>query len=358
MKKQFLLFAAFLLAITLPAQEEADPVVIVSTKGKVSLLPQGQTAPLLVEAGAVAKNTGQLKLAKGAQAVVYCQGQFKTLTGKQNAALSELCANNGGKRSVNADYDFGNKLMAAVEMVAVAKRNGDGWGTSVGDPKKSGDGWGTSVGDPKKSGDGWGTSVGDPKKSGDGWGTSVGDPKKSGDGWGGKGARIVLILPFGKVSAATTTFSWSKPEAAAPYQLVILDESDKVIHNITVQDTFAQIALQDLNLSTEQLYRWKVSMGGSKPLESNELSFAIGSAEDYGRAIKNAGSSPLASSTQSPSLCKLVEAVALEKGEWFYDAAQTYAKTKQKNDPMARMMHAAFWMRYGFRRLAEKAARG
>ena len=343
MKKQILFIAAFLLAIALHAQE-AQPVVIVSTKGKVSLIPQGQTKPLLVEAGAVAKNTGQLKLAKGAQAVVYCQGQFKTLAGKKNTALSDICVDNGGKRTVNADYDFGNKLMAAVEMVAVAKRNGDGWGTSIGDLKKSGDGWGTSIGDLKKSGDGWGTSIG--------------DLKKSGDGWGGKGARIVLILPFGKVSATTTTFSWSKPEASAPYQLVILDESDKAIHSITVQDTFAQIALQDLNLSADQLYRWKVSMAGSKPLESNQLSFALGSAEDHARILKNAGSSPLASSTQSPSLRALVEAVALEKGEWFYDAAQTYANTKQHNDPMVRMMHAAFWMRYGFRRLAEKAARG
>lgn len=354
MKKLFFLGVAFLLTMNLLAQGD-QPVVILSTTGKIALISEGKSKARPVQSGAVAKPTGQLKLTEGAKATILCNGQFKEVSGAQTTALSSLC-DSSGTRKRDIDIEFAEKVMAAVDMVGVAKQRGDGWGNAVGDPKKSGDGWGNAVGDPKKSGDGWGNAVGDPKKSGDGWGNAVGDPKKSGDGWGGKGSAIRLILPGGIVLAGNTTFSWSKPANTEPYQLSIRDDSGKVIHTLTTRDTFSIIDLKSLNLNPAQIYRWKVTVGGNKPIESNEFPIEIGTEQELSKVSTDANTSMLA---KDPILAGLVEAVALEKESWNYAAHQLYISLEQKeNSPMVRMMHAAFWMRHGFKRLAEKTAQG
>jgi hypothetical protein len=95
------------------------------------------------------------------------------------------------------------------------------------------------------------------------------------------------------------------------------------------------------------------------PMASKELEFGIGSDEDWASTMEKANNSPLAKSAGSPALRSLVAATVMENDEWFYEAQRTYAGLQQKGaDNLAKMMHAAFWMRYGFRRLAEKAAQG
>jgi hypothetical protein len=357
MKKQFLFLAAFWVAFSLQAQNET--AVIVSTTGNVGLISKGKSKVRPVQAGAVAQLTSKLKLPAGAKATVLCGGQFKEVAGGQTVDLSGICGNKTGSVKMDADHDFAEKVMAAVDMVAVAKQRGDGWSNSVTDPKKMGDGWGNSVTDPKKMGDGWGNSVTDPKKMGDGWGNSVTDPKKMGDGWGGKGSTIKLIMPFGKVNASKITFNWSRPANKEPYLLEIKDEAGKVVHSANLRDTFAVIDLKTLNLTPEHVYSWKVSVSGASTMVSNELEFGVGSDQDWENTLKQARSSALSKSSQSPALISLIEAVALEKTEWFYAAELTYASmAKNNSDNLIRMMHAAFWMRYGYRRLAEKAARG
>lgn len=358
MKKQLLLFTALSLAISLPAQE-AKPVVIVNATGKVELIPQHATTPMEIQSGSVAKSTGQLKLANKATAVVYCNGSFKKVMGNQTIALSSICGTETARRSLNFDFNFGNYLMAAIEMVAMAQKRGDGWSNAVSDPKKTGDGWGTAVSDPKKTGDGWGNAVSDPKKTGDGYGNAVSDPKKTGDGWGGKGASITLILPFGKLLAAPTTFTWSKPAATDEYQLILLDSTNKTIHRVTVRDTFAQINLKALHLAAGNKFHWKVITSGAKPLESNDLEIAIGSKKEFKSALRDAGTSELAKSSKGIVPRGLAEAISLESGHWLYAAQQKYAQLQQKQpDNLVRIMHAAFWMRYGFVRLAKQAAKG
>jgi hypothetical protein len=358
MKKLTLFCAAFLLAFSLFSQEE-NTVVVVSTTGKVSLISQGKSKARPIQAGAVANLTSQLKFGPNATALVYCKGTFKEVKGPEKTLLSNICGTGPSTRPVNADYDFGEKMVAAVEMMAVARKQGAGWSNAVTDPRRSGDGWGQAVTDPRRSGDGWGQAVTDPRRSGDGWGNAVTDPRRSGDGWGGVGSSIRLIMPFGKLAASKTTFSWSRPATSEAYTLTILDDAGNSIHQVTVRDTLANIDLKSLNLAPEHIYRWKINVAGSKPMISNELEFIVGSEKDWGTVLKNAGSSPLASSTQSPSLRSLIEAIAMENNEWYYAAQQSYANMqKQYPDNLVRMMHSAFWMRYGFRRLAEKAARG
>lgn len=354
MKKLTFLCTAFLLAISLSAQEE-NTVVVINTTGKVSVISKGKSKARPVQAGAVVSKTGQLKFGPNAQALVYCNGVFKEVKGPETTQISSICGTERSTRIVNADYDFGEKVIGAVEMMAVARKQGAGWSNAVTDPRKSGDGWGQAVTDPRKSGDGWGT---DPRKSGDGWGNAVTDPRKSGDGWGGVGSTIRLIMPFGKVTANNTTFTWSRPATSEAYTLTIMDEAGNSIHQVTVRDTSANINLQSLNLDTLQVYRWKINVAGNKPMISNELEFIIRSDLEWEGILKNANSAPLSSSTQSPSLRTLIEAIALENNKWFYAAHQSYDRMqKQYPDNLVRMMHSAFWMRYGFRRLAEKAAR-
>ena len=377
MKKQILFCAAFLAAISMDAQD-TNPVVIVSASGKVALCSKDCTKTQQVQPGAVVNKSGSLRLGKGASAVVYCEGQFKELKGQTNVDLLTACGKASGTRKVDADYDFGEKLRAAVEMVGVAnargdgwvsgvtdpqKKSGDGWSNAVTDPqKKSGDGWGNAVTDPqKKSGDGWGNAVTDPqKKSGDGWGNAVTDPqKKSGDGWGGKGSTIRLIMPFGKLSAAPTTFNWSRPANTEPYQLTILDEAGKILHTSTVRDTFLKLDLASLNLVPERIYTWKISVSGIRPMNSNELQFGVGKEAERLEVLKHANRSALSNQPKNTTLRTLVEAIALEKDEWYYAAAQSYAGLqKRSSDNLVRMMHSAFWMRYGHRHLAEKAIKG
>ncbi len=357
MKKQLSFSVILAMALSLQAQE-ANPVVIVNATGKVALIPQNETTAMGIASGAVAKNTGQLNLAKGAKAVVYCNGQFINVKGNQTVALSSICGNAPARRGLNFDRNFGDLLLGSIEMIAAAKSRGDGWANAVPDPKKSGDGWGTAVPDPKKSGDGWGTAVPDPKKSGDGWGTAVPDPKKSGDGWGGNGNTIASIMPFGKIKATGFTFRWSKPAGNQAYRVVITDINNKTIHSVEVRDTFAQIDLRKLNLSVGGKYRWKVSTNGNEPITSTELEFGIGTELERKAALSNAMSSGLFKSSNAAVLRGLTEAIALENDQWFYDAHQIYIKLQKHHDNMANYMHSAFWMRYGFGVLAKKAVSG
>jgi hypothetical protein len=367
------LFLSVILAVTCSLQaQEAIPVVIVNTTGKVTLISQNESKPTRIESGAVAKSTGQLQLSKNSTATVYCSGTFKQVIGKQTIPLANLCGTASARRSLNFDGDFGKAVMAAVEVVAVAQsrgdgwaaalgdkpKTGDGWGRVLGDKPKTGDGWGRVLGDKPKTGDGWGRVLGDKPKTGDGWGKVLGDKPKTGDGWGGRGTNIYLILPFGKVSADNTTFSWSKPAGTNTYQLVILDEG-RMVHSLSTKDTFARVNLQSLNLSVGKTYRWKVSTAGDQPLNSDELEFGIGTNEERMAAISDASSSNVYKSINSKSVQGITEALALETGDWYYDAQQKYAQLQKKNaDNMVRMMHAAFWMRYGFPFLAQKAAAG
>jgi hypothetical protein len=354
MKKTILFSAAFLLLNSLFAQD-SNPVVILQTTGKVSLVSKGKSKANPVGAGAVANPSSILKMSKGASAVVLCNGQYITIKDKDKADLTNVCKSAPDTRKQKVDNDLNQKIIAAVDMVGVAKARGDGWVRNVTDPKKSGDGWGSNVTDPKKSGDGWGSNVTDPKKSGDGWGNNVTDPKKSGDGWGGKGATIRALMPFGNVQKGLVCFSWSRPDNKDPYRLEIMDEKGTLVHSQSVKDTSLCLDLAGISLEAEKPYTWRVKVDGAKTMVSNDLVFGIGSAKDREEAIAYASTS---SNSGNSELMALAKAVALENYEWFYDAQKIY-EDLQKSNPsnLVKMMHSAFWMRYGHKKLAEKAIR-
>lgn len=372
MRKAIFFSAVLLLSAALTAQNTQQPVVILQTTGKVSLVSQGKKKANPVVAGAVANPTSTLKLAKGASALVYCGGQYKTIKDTDKAELNSICGNAPATKRMDIDHDLGEMIMAAVEMVGVAnargdgwvrgvakgKKSGDGWVAGVGDRSNTGDGWGTGVGDRSNTGDGWGAGVGDRSNTGDGWGTGVGDRSNTGDGWGGKGSYIHSIMPFGKVADEEVTFQWSKSGGTSGYQLVIKDEAGKIVHQIASLDTFKRIDLKTINLEKEKGYRWQVWTTDSRKLMSKELTFVVLGKDERQAVVAQATQSSSLKLNELPEVKVLAEAVALEKEEWFYDAARRYAVAQPKaTGTLVPMMHAAFWKRYGFPVLSEKAIR-
>lgn len=363
-----------LFAATAMAIKSEFPAIVVSCDGKVRYLPAGDTAELDVAPGAVVKKSGTLKLEGGASAVVYCNGRLKRLNNDGLHALPEVFKP-GGLATLNFDPDFGKYIQAAVEFAAAKhfgdgwvaavtdpkhfgdgwgaavtdpKQGGDGWGSAVTDPKQGGDGWGAAVTDPKQGGDGWGSAVTEPKQGGDGFGAAVTDPKQGGDGWGNQQARVTPVLPFGHLQAAPTPFSWLNPDAAQNLQLEILDPNNQVLHSIAAPEQPLSVDLGKLALAPGQKYTWRLRLQDAGGAVSDTRQFAILPAADQTAAAQRATRSSVYESGDAV-LRGMMEAVALERAEWYAAADQMYAGliNQHPGHNMLRMMYAAFSMRYG-----------
>ncbi|MBK6543921.1 MAG: hypothetical protein IPG12_01360 [Saprospiraceae bacterium] len=409
MKNQVLFFISFF-GIGLSLIAQTTPIVVVSTHGKMNLITEAKKT-LRVGPGAVLAVTGTLNLPAKTTAMIFCNGQFKNLkTGK--TSVKDICGGNENKRSLSIDGKFGDYIVSAVELAHIAAQqnagwmnvkdpkrlSGDGWGTGgskggndgwgTGGSKTGNDGWGATqygkdgwgTGGSKsgndgwgslssnKSADGWGTGgsksgndgwgTGGSKSGNDGWGTGgsksgndgwgTGGSKSGNDGWGGLGKSIHLILPLGKLEAKLIRFSWSKPAYSGSYKLEILDAGSKVIHSVTVKDTFADIDLMKLVINHEEQYNWKITASDTAGMVSNVYGFSVVSKESKKEAeAKLAKSKIYAKADQSTRL--MMEAVVYEDAEFFYDAAQLYNKLKLKDslNNLGHMLHAAFWMRGG-----------
>lgn len=304
MKNLLSLACILLFAGLLPAQQDDFPAVVVSSKGKVQYVPADKSGDLKIASGAVIKKTGTIKIKGGGSAIVYCNGRMQRLKGKGMYALPELFKP-GGLATLNFEPEFGKYVRASVAIAA-------------------------------------------NKQGGDGWGTGVTDPKQGGDGWGGKGANIILILPFGKLTPDVATFAWSKPAGANMYQLEILDENSKILHSSTTADTFTTVDLRKLNLTPNQVYSWKVSVPGNSKLSSSLREFTPSTPEEQAAAAQKAASSAIYRDG-GPVVRGLMEAIALEKAKWHTAAGQQFETLLRQNpkDNMVRIMYAAFWMYHG-----------
>ena len=339
-------------------QTEDPPVVIIAAGGKIDYISVDKSVKIKAVPGAVLKKSGKLKLASKASAVLYCDGRVQQLQGPGTFTFAKVFPKDA-QAPLNFDPRFGRYIQMAIDLAAMQAQGdskargatappgvGDGWGRGVKDTIRSTDGWGRGVKDTIRSADGWGRGVKDTIRSGDGWG--IKDTIRSADGWGGHGARIVAILPEGKVLAGIVTFSWSKPAGVTAYQVTIQDENDQVLYSATVKDTFVPIDLRPLNLTPGMVYYWRVQAAESPKLSSSPKGFVVASADEQARDIKRAAKSNVFNKGGA-DLKGLMEAAALEETEWYYDAQLKYAalyKLYPKND-MLRMMYSAFWVRAG-----------
>lgn len=339
---------SLLLAVFFVQAQSETPVIVMAAQGKMSYQAAGYSSKK-IEAGAVFKNTGSIKMKAGSTATLFSEGQFQTLQGPKTSTLQAAFPDQGGTMKLNFERNFNDYALAALDLAANAQNPKDAWGTVTG-KKGSGDGWGTVTG-KKGSGDGWGTVTG-KKGSGDGWGTVTGK-KGSGDGWGGKGKEINTIAPFGKIRPGAKTFQWSKPAGASNYQLEIKSIKGATILKVTATDTTVSVNLDPAQFKEGQQYVWQVSGGD---VLSNPMVFEIGSSQSLSAALQAAEKAE-SYAKNTATVQGLMRAVALEQGEWHAEAAQLY-RDLQKAEPnnlLIKLMHAAFWMRNGPKPMAELA---
>jgi hypothetical protein len=367
LKQSILSIVAVCLGLFAFAQEARLPVIVAAAQGKPLIYrsPDGGGKMKLIT-GAAIKRDGSLQLKKGSRAMLFYNGDFQLVEGKKIFSLAEVFPNQDNPLlRLDFQLTFVDYLSAAINLAAdpdntadawggvkTEKGTGDGWG-EIKTVKGTGDGWG-GVKTEKGTGDGWG-SVKSEKGTGDGWG-SVKTEKGTGDGWGGKGKDITAILPFGLLLPQTTTFSWSKPAGATSYQVSILDMNGNTLAEKVVKDTFCTFDLALAPFVAGTNYQWRAAALDNPASASNALPFALSDAAAQAAATMRAENSALYA--QSPqSLRSLMRAVALERSDWYVAAAETYREV-QKEDPkneIARLMHAAFWMRYGLKEMATQA---
>lgn len=351
MFKQLILFSIGLsLGVTAYTQNEM-PVILVYSKGKINYRSPAKAEQQPVVPGAVLNRNGVISLKKKSQAVVFCEGQFRQIQGKEPVSLAEQFPKSGGTVKLGFDLAFGEHLLAAVSMAAYPGNPRDAWG-SVKTASGTGDGWG-GLKTVSGTGDGWG-GVKTASGTGDGWGT-VKTTTGTGDGWGGKGQKIIAILPFGKISGASATLSWSRPSGEQTFLVSITDHLGKTVVETTTRDTFWLLDLTQAKLTPGANYQWSVAAQGNKDMTSNTLSFEMTDGAATTAAIRKAEDSELYKKNPE-ALRGLMRAVALEQQEMYVAAAQTYQELQKTNprNPLIRLMHAAFWMRYGLKPVAEE----
>ncbi len=367
LKQSILSIAAVYLGLFAFAQEERLPVILAAAQGKPLIYrsPDGGGKMKLIT-GAALKREGSLQLKKGSRAVLFYNGDFQQVEGKKVFSLAEVFPNQD-KPVLRLDFQstFVNYLSAAINLAAdpdnaadawggvkTEKGTGDGWG-GIKTEKGTGDGWG-GVKTEKGTGDGWG-GIKTEKGTGDGWG-NIKTEKGTGDGWGGKGEGITAILPFGNLLPSAADFYWSKPAGSNSYQVTILDLAGNIVAEKLVRDTFCSFDLTSAPFAAGNVYQWRVAPADNLASSSNLLTFKLSDADAQAAATLRAERSSMYA--QSPeSLRGLMRAVALERSDWYAAAAETYREV-QKADPkngLARLMHAAFWMRYGLKEMATPA---
>ena len=325
MTKQILFsLLALLLYFAGLAQAEAPPAILVSSGGELTYrTPNSKQSQKLVD-GAVLKNTGTIRLKKRSSALLLSNGNFVQVSTKGKYPLAELFPQSQDEtRRLSFDVTFSDYLMSAVLLAA--------------DPDNAADAWG-----------GIRTSTG----TGDGWGgirTSTG----TGDGWGGQGTKIFAIQPMGKILPQATVFRWSRPAGNPTYRLQLKDESGQVLLETSTRDTAVTVDLAQVVFSTAGRIEWQVVAEGEAEAVADPLRIELTTPEDIAAALTSASTAP-AYANSTATVQQLMEAVALERKDYFDAAAQRYQEV-QRADPrseMVRLMHAAFWLRHGMKSMA------
>ena len=336
--KTILLLFALIIWAGAYAQDEA-PVILVATKGKVTYQSPGSKKKQKLIDGAVLRRGGALNLKKGSSAVLLSDGHFRQVADKNTYPIAEQFADAGNMISLNFDHTFGNFVNSAIMVAA--------------DPLNANDAWG-GVSSGKGSGDGWGT-VGSGKGTGDGWGT-VSSGKGTGDGWGGEGNAIHGVQPFGKVLPGSVQFRWSRPSGNRTYKITIMDMRGNILMESTTRDTFLTVDLSQGAFQPGQMYQWRAASDEEPAAVSNTLAFAIGADKDRTAALEDAQDSDIYAQSTT-AVQGLMRAVALEGSDWYMDAANQYRSVQNvaPRNEMARLMHAAFWLRHGLKAVATEA---
>ena len=312
MTKQILFsLLALLLYFAGLAQAEAPPAILVSSGGELTYrTPNSKQSQKLVD-GAVLKNTGTIRLKKRSSALLLSNGNFVQVSTKGKYPLAELFPQSQDEtRRLSFDVTFSDYLMSAVLLAA----------------------------DPDNAADAWG-----------GIRTSTG----TGDGWGGQGTKIFAIQPMGKILPQATVFRWSRPAGNPTYRLQLKDENGQVRLETSTRDTAFSVDLSQAVFSGAGRIEWQVAAEGNDGMVSNPLFISFATPADIAAALAQAQTAPTYANS-TPTVQQLMEAIALERKDFFDAAAQRYQEVQRADSrsEMVRLMHAAFWLRHGMKSMA------
>lgn len=245
--------------------------------------------------------------------------------------------------------------MSALQMAASAENSGDGWGAI-----RSGTG----------TGDGWG-AVRTGTGTGDGWGKRAyrhGYRRRLGRSahrhrhrrrLGGKGNQIRAIQPFGKLMPGAATFRWSKARRQSHFQTHHFRPAQP---NHAGNHHGRYLFTVDLTKAPFQAgvtYQWSIGSDEAPAAVSNTLQIELSDATLRNAAIERVQRAPTYAQSP-PEVQMLMQAVSLEQADFCQDAAGFYGslqKSQPKNQ-LVRIMHAAFWVRYGLKEMAREAYSG
>jgi hypothetical protein len=365
MRNQLLLWIFLLLGSAAQAQE-GQAALIVSTQGKVKYLAASTQKASKAVPGAVLKMDGRLKLGKNARVLLYGNERYVTISQPGTYSIQKVCAETG-TQTLGFEYDLGEYLVEAASFAAFANnqnfywikpiaKTGDGWSSGMPGSKGGSSGWGTGMPGSKGGSSGWGTGMPGSKGGSSGWGTGMPGSKGGSSGWGTLYDGVLPIMPFGKIAPQPTTFYWSNPKKATTFKLVIQDEANNTVFEKLVRDTFLVVDISNLKLTPGIKYRWTIGLDDNA-VRVLDMLFEVVEAENQRQVLQKVSASAVIQDAQNPSLTYVAEAVALEKARWFYAAQEKYAAVSRLHpNNLTKMAHAAFWWRYGYLPLVEKAA--
>ena len=298
--KTLLLALSLVFGLNLQAQEE-DPIFLVSAIGKIKYAPTVGAKLKKIKSGTALAIDGTLRIyKKQGVANLYCNGKFEKLQGKGTYVLKDIF---GEQQGINLGLagDFGNLLASAG-------------------------------------------------------GSKGGGPGGTGDGYGKKGDKIYPIQPFGgKVTGPAINFSWSKLKGEKSYLFELFDANGQKIHEAKVNGNNLPLNVEILKLEVGSDYDWWVKPASNIENKSKRITFTVAATEAKEKASQRAKKSK---AFKSGDLVQqvLLQAVAFDKAELYYEADATFKKLlklKPKN-VMAKKMYAAFLHKYGFSPLAEQ----
>lgn len=352
MKMHLWLFAMLLMfSSAISAQTDVSYVIVVAVKGKVKYQSPNLQKSIVLNPGAVVSMDGSIELRSGDKVLVLVNDEFIQIQGNGIKNLRKVIESFKSKPVINFDTEFKEYINAAIQFKA-SVNGSENYGNVI-DPKRGGDGW-AGITPAKGPQDGWG-GITSPKGPQDAWG-GITSPKGPQDAWGEGEVPIQSIVPHGYLVVDFVMFRWSGPARIKMYTIDILGTDGSVIHSFNSKKTSAEVDLKSLKLAKSETYSWRVYPSDiDQADEFVQTRFTITERKDQDAAMRKALKSRLGAATD-PSLKSMMEAVALEKAEYYTAALEKY-ETALAEDPkndMLRTSYSAFLKRRNFEAAAQK----
>lgn len=212
-----------------------------------------------------------------------------------------------------------------------------GWGVTP--PKKTG-GWGATG---TKAKGGWGATG---TKSKGGWGVEK-ESDNENPNWDVSDMTLESAFPGGHYDQSFVELSWSPAEGVDSYMVCVIDEDMNMV-DATISDR-PYVVFDFRDFDTSKTYYWQVFAHNKKTI-SQATVFKVKNRYNNNTNSLRMAIEPESSDiydSASPAMKGLMEAIALENSQYFYDATKQYESLMYKypNNKLIIISYAAFCQR-------------